>query len=162
MNTAGNMYHDMLHMLHIEKGTQEHHETHVTEAVVLFGRICFAAIFLFSAPRHFMSQTIEYAAAQGVPLAAFAVPLSGVIAFVGALSVLLGFHARIGAWLLVLFLVPVTLMMHAFWKIADPGAAQIQMIMFMKNLSMLGGALLITQLGSGPMSLDSHHSHHSS
>ncbi|GFO66945.1 hypothetical protein GMLC_05240 [Geomonas limicola] len=158
MNTVSNMYHDMLHMLHLdEKGVHEHHQTHVTEAVVLFGRVFFAAIFLFSAPQHFSSQTIEYAAAQGVPLASFLVPVSGIIAFVGALSVLFGFHARIGGWLLVLFLVPVTLMMHAFWKVDDPGAAQIQMIMFMKNLAMLGGALLITQFGSGPLSLDSRH-----
>jgi len=32
---------------------------------------------------------------------------------------------------------------------------QLQMTMFMKNMAMLGGALLITQFGSGPWSLDS-------
>ena len=56
--------------------------------------------------------------------------------------------------MLVLFLIPVTLMMHKFWGISDPQAAQMQMIMFMKNLSMLGGALLITQFGAGPASID--------
>jgi len=45
-------------------------------------------------------------------------------------------------------------MMHKFWGISDPMQAQIQMIMFMKNLSMLGGALLITQFGAEPLSLD--------
>jgi len=48
-------------------------------------------------------------------------------------------------------------MMHAFWKVDDPVMAQTQMVMFMKNLAMLGGALLITQFGSGPLSLDSRH-----
>ncbi len=72
----------------------------------------------------------------------------------GGLSVVLGYHARAGAWLLVIFLVPVTLMMHRFWGVPDPMMAQMQMAMFMKNLSMLGGALLITQLGTGPLSLD--------
>ena len=52
------------------------------------------------------------------------------------------------------FLVPVTLMMHNFWAVKDPLTAQIQMAMFMKNVSMVGGALLISQFGAGPLSLD--------
>jgi len=52
----------------------------------------------------------------------------------------------------VLFLIPVTLMMHKFWTVTDPMMAQIQMILFMKNVSMLGGALLISQFGAGPFS----------
>lgn len=122
--------------------------------LVLIGRILFSAIFIMSAPGHFTESTIDYATAQGVPLATIAVPLSGLIALTGALSVLAGYRAKFGAWLLVLFLVPVTLMMHDFWAIADAAAAEIQRIMFMKNLSMLGGALLITHFGGGPLSLD--------
>ena len=83
-----------------------------------------------------------------------AVPVSGLIAVAGGLSILVGYRAKLGAWLVVLFLVPVTLMMHKFWAVPDPMMAQIQMMMFMKNLSMLGGALLITQFGAGPLSLD--------
>jgi putative oxidoreductase len=45
-------------------------------------------------------------------------------------------------------------MMHKFWVVTDPMMYQMQFVMFMKNVSMLGGALLITQLGSGPWSLD--------
>lgn len=45
-------------------------------------------------------------------------------------------------------------MLHAFWKVTDPMMAQIQMGMFMKNVSMLGGALLIAYFGAGPLSLD--------
>jgi putative oxidoreductase len=122
--------------------------------VVLLGRFLFALIFLMAAPNHFAKQTIAYAASQGVPLAAIAVPLSGVIALAGGLSILLGYHAKIGAWLVVLFLVPVTLMMHKFWTVQDPMMFQMQMVMFMKNLAILGGALLISQLGAGPLSLD--------
>jgi putative oxidoreductase len=46
-------------------------------------------------------------------------------------------------------------MMHRFWGVSDPMMAQMQMINFMKNVSMLGGALIITQFGAGPWSLDS-------
>jgi putative oxidoreductase len=127
-------------------------------AVVLLARFFFVAIFLMAGPNHFSKQTIAYAAAQGAPLASIAVPLSGVLALAGGLSILLGYRAKIGAWLIALFLVAVTPPMHKFWGVSDPMMAQMQMIMFMKNVSMLGGALLITQLGSGPWSLDSRQS----
>jgi putative oxidoreductase len=126
--------------------------------VVLLGRLFFAAIFLLAGPNHFAKQTIGYAASQGVPLAFIVVPISGLLAIAGGLSILLGYRARIGAWLIVLFLVPVTFMMHKFWTVTDPMMAQIQMIMFMKNVAMLGGALLISQFGAGPLSLDARRS----
>jgi putative oxidoreductase len=122
--------------------------------VALLGRFLFVLIFLMSSPMHFSRQTIAYAASQGVPLASIAVPLSGVLALAGGLSILLGYRAKIGAWLLILFLAAVTPMMHNFWTVADPMMHQMQFIMFMKNLSMLGGALFISQSGAGPWSLD--------
>jgi len=121
---------------------------------VLLGRVLYSTIFIMAAPNHFSKGTIAYAAGHGVPLAQIAVPLSGVIALLGGLSILLGYRARIGAWLLVLFLVPVTLTMHNFWAIADPMMAMTQRVMFMKNLSMLGAALMICHFGSGPLSID--------
>ena len=127
-------------------------------ALVLLGRFFYALIFLMAAPSHFSKQTIAYAATQGAPLASVAVPLSGIIALAGGLSILLGYRAKIGAWLIVLFLVPVTLMMHKFWTVHDPVMAQTQMVMFMKNLAILGGALLISQFGAGPLSLDARRS----
>jgi putative oxidoreductase len=122
--------------------------------VVVLGRLLFAVIFVTAGANHFNKQTIGYAASQGVPLASIAVPLFGVLAIVGGLSILLGYRAKLGAWLIVLFLIPVTLMMHKFWTVTDPMMAQIQMVMFMKNVSMLGGALLISHFGAGPFSLD--------
>src|SRR5580698_11639075 len=129
----------------------------VNALVTLAGRILFAAIFILSGFFHFSPQEIAYAAHVGVPMAGFLVPASGLLALAGALSILLGYRAKIGAWLLVLFLVPVTLAMHNFWAVHDPMMAQIQMAMFMKNVSILGGALLISQFGAGPLSLDARH-----
>src|SRR5258708_1114052 len=106
-------------------------------------RILFALIFLAAAPRHFTAEGISHAADLGVPLAKFFVPLSGVIAIAGGLSLVTGFHVRWGAWGLVLFLAPVTLGMHQFWTLADPAQRHIQLSMFMKNLSMIGGALFL-------------------
>jgi putative oxidoreductase len=123
-------------------------------SLALAGRVAFGAIFLLTAVGHFSPQTIGYAAQQGIPFAGFLVPASGLLAFAGGLSVILGYHARLGAWLLVAFLVPVTLTMHAFWAVQDPMMAQMQQAMFMKNLSMIGGALIIAYFGAGPLSLD--------
>jgi putative oxidoreductase len=122
--------------------------------IPLIGRIFFSLIFLLTAFNHFSGKTIAYAASKNVPLASVLVPLSGVLATLGALSIVLGYKARWGAWMIVLFLVPVTLMMHNFWTVQEPMMRQMQMAMFMKNISMLGGALLITWFGSGPLSMD--------
>jgi putative oxidoreductase len=139
-------------------GDTRPHETHrehdLARFAALAGRLFYSAIFVMTIVTHFMPQTAAHAASQGVPMANVLVPLSGVIATLGGLSIALGYRAKLGAWLIVLFLVPVTLWMHAFWKISDPQMVQVQQAMFMKNLSLLGGALLIAYFGSGPFSLD--------
>jgi len=123
--------------------------------LVPVGRLFLAAIFILAGPAHFVPAYIGYAAAQGAPLASVLVPASGLLASAGGLSILLGYRARLGAAMLVLFLVPVTLIMHRFWAAPDPMTAQIQQAMFMKNVSMLGGVLLLWYFGAGPFSLDS-------
>ena len=120
----------------------------------LIGRALFATIFIVAAPGHFKAETIAYAKAAGVPLADLAVPASGILSLVAGLMVLLGYHAKLGAAGLVAFLVPVTLTMHKFWGIADPMMAQMQQVMFMKNVALIGGALMLAYAGSGAYSLD--------
>jgi putative oxidoreductase len=132
--------------------------TRFRSTVVVLGRVCFSLIFIAAGLSHFSARSIELAATQGVPFASIAVPFSGILALAGGLSILLGYRAKLGAWLLVLFLTPVTLAVHRFWGIADPILAHEQMIMFMKNVSMLGGALIISQFGAGPFSLDARRS----
>ena len=87
-------------------------------------------------------------------MASVLVPLSGIIELVGGLSILLGYKAKYGAWLIVLFLIPVTFMLHNFWTITDPLAQQMDMAAFMKNISMTGAALMIAYFGTGPLSID--------
>jgi putative oxidoreductase len=122
--------------------------------LVLAGRILFALIFVTAAPRHFSREGIEHAAQLGAPLAGLLVPISGVLALAGGLSIALGYKARWGAWSLVAFLLPVTYIMHAFWRLQDPILAHTQQAMFAKNISMLGAALMIAYFGSGPLSID--------
>jgi putative oxidoreductase len=122
--------------------------------LVPIGRILFAMIFVTAAPRHFTHEGAQHAAALGLPAAGLLVPISGVMALRGGLSVAPGYKMRWGAWLLVAFLVPVTLTMHAFWRLQDPAAIHVQQAMFEKNLSMLGAAFLLAQFGAGPISID--------
>ena len=115
---------------------------------VLLGRVLYASIFIMAAPNHFSKGTIAFAAGQGVPLAAIAVPLSGVLALLGGLSIILGYRARIGAWLLVLFLVPVTIMMHNFWAIQDPMIRMAEMHNFQSNILLVGSALMFLAIST--------------
>ncbi len=125
-----------------------------TAALVPVGRAFFAAIFLMAGRSHFDPAAISYARSAGVPFAELLVPASGILAFLGGLSVLLGWRARLGAAMLVAFLIPVTLSMHAFWAVKDPMMSQMQLAMFMKNVGLLGAALIVAHLGAGPYSLD--------
>jgi putative oxidoreductase len=81
--------------------------------------------------------------------------LAGAIVFLlaGSLSIITGYRARIGASLLLVFLVLATYYFHNFWTIAEATAQQEQMIQFMKNLSIMGALLFIIANGPGPMSI---------
>lgn len=130
-------------------------ESEASKYIVLLGRICYSAIFILASINHFSRATISWAASQGVPMASVFVPLSGLIGLLGGLSILLGYKARYGAWLVVIFLIPITFSMHQFWNEPDPMVVKMQQIMFLKNLSMIGAALLISRFGSGPFSVSS-------
>lgn len=125
-----------------------------TRYLVPLGRLAFAAVFVVFTPLDFTPQGIAWGIQQGIPMAQVLVPLAGVLALAGGLSVILGYHAKIGAWLLILFLVPVTGVMHNFWAVRDPMMAQMQVGFFLANVSRIGAALLIAYFGAGPISLD--------
>ena len=122
--------------------------------MLLVARILFAAIFILAAPRHFTAEAIGHAADLGVPWSRLAVPLSGALSFAGGLGVLGGYQTRWSALALVVFLVPVTLCMHAFWRVTDPTQHHVQLAMFMKNVALIGGALAISAAGAGRYSID--------
>lgn len=115
------------------------------DVVLLIGRILFAAIFFISALGHFKQTDgmAQYAQAKGVPNARQGVLVSGAIALAGSIMIVLGLWTDLGALLLIVFLLPVTFMMHPFWKVSDPQARQAEQINFHKNISLLGGAVIL-------------------
>jgi putative oxidoreductase len=62
--------------------------------VYLVGRILFSLIFITAAPRHFTHEGIQHAADLGVAFASLLVPISGVMALAGGLSIAAGYKAR--------------------------------------------------------------------
>lgn len=121
--------------------------------ILLLGRVLFSSIFLLKSFDHFSGSALEHAMTRGMPMAGFFVPIAGILALLGGLSVLLGYKAKKGAWLLVLFLIP-TFVMHPFWNMQDAYASMMEHYCFLKNVSLLGASLMITYFGSGPHSMD--------
>lgn len=122
----------------------------------LGGRIMIATIFLLSAVGNKIpnfNALAGYMASEGVP--APQLMLVGAIVFliVGSMSLVLGFKARVGAVLLLVFLVLATYYFHDFWNFSGADR-QNQMIQFMKNLSMMGTMAFVVANGPGAFSLD--------
>lgn len=118
--------------------------------VPLVARIFLAVIFIQTG----IDKVADFAGTQqqiasvGIPLAALVTVFTILFEIAGGISLVLGYKARIGAALLLLFLMPATLVFHN--PIVDPT----QTIQFMKNLAIMGGLLMVVAYGSGPISLD--------
>lgn len=123
----------------------------------IVGRVMLATIFFMSAVGNKIpnfSGVTQYMESAGVPAAGLM--LVGAIVFLisGSVSIVLGFKARIGAGLLLIFLALATYFFHDFWSF-DPESKdfQMQMIQFMKNLGLAGAMVMLIANGSGPGSL---------
>ena len=125
--------------------------------LTVLGRLLLCTIFFMAAVGnkipHF-SDVAKIMDSVGVPAPQLLLVGAIVFLLVGSLSVFVGYKARIGAVLLLTFLVLASYYFHPFWKL-DGQAQQEQMIQFMKNLSMMGAMLFVIANGSGPMSVDS-------
>jgi putative oxidoreductase len=125
----------------------------IVKFIFLLGRVLFSFLFIIKSLEHFSPKMVTMAEGMGVPMAQFLVPASGIVALLGGLSILLGYKAKIGAWLLVIFLLPATFFMHTYWSAENSFAAMMHHYCFWKNIALLGASLMITYAGSGPMSL---------
>lgn len=118
----------------------------VDNVLQLIARLLLSWLFLQSGYGHLtqVKPLAGYAKAVGrIPMPEVAVVVSGLMLVAGGLSILLGFHPRIGAALLFLFLVPVAFTMHAFWRETDAMQRAGQRAHFWKNIALAGAALWI-------------------
>jgi uncharacterized membrane protein YphA (DoxX/SURF4 family) len=120
-------------------------------AITLLGRILFTLIFFASGITHFTDiEGYVSLMHESIPFRTFWVLISGIVELAGAAMILFDRSARLGGWLIVLFLVPVTLTVHGYEMTHGESAEMraIQLSFFLKGLAMIGGALLITQFGA--------------
>jgi putative oxidoreductase len=124
--------------------------------IFLAGRILYALPLVLLGSNNFMRMPdmVGYASSKGIPAPQAVVIISGLVIVLGAISVLVGYRGKIGAWLVTVFLLATAFLMHRFWSVTDAIAAQIEMITFFRIISMAGAALMITQTGTGPYSVD--------
>jgi putative oxidoreductase len=128
------------------------------DVLFLLGRILFSLLFVSSG---FMAhlgeggkQGREYARSLGAPNPDLLVPLSGIVIIAGGLMIATGIWADLGALLVIGFLIGITPIMHAFWKVEDQQMQQIQSAMFFKNVALLGAALIIFWIYNQGQDLD--------
>jgi uncharacterized membrane protein YphA (DoxX/SURF4 family) len=122
--------------------------------LALIGRISFSLVFFATGLNDFGDSTINNAATLGVPLPYLLVPLSGMLSLLGALSILFGFKAKTGAWLILLFVLPLTFITNKFWLVSNPLQMMAQAGYGLNDLLMLSGALLFAYFGAGQLSFD--------
>src|SRR4030095_14777497 len=88
----------------------------------LAGRVLLGGFFIISGIRHFqhLPMMAGFTGSKGVPSPKLAVMVSGLMIILGGVSILLGVRPHIGIALVAALLVPVTLLMHQYWKHTDP------------------------------------------
>jgi putative oxidoreductase len=125
------------------------------DITTLAGRILISVMFLISGFFKVggYAQIVGYAAAVHLPAPGVAIAVAAAIELACGLAILAGFKTRFAAWLLFLYLIPVTYFFHNFWA-AQGMEQQTQMINFLKNAAIMGGLLVLSVNGAGAYSVD--------
>ncbi|MEM8631674.1 MAG: DoxX family membrane protein [Pseudomonadota bacterium] len=118
--------------------------------LTLMARLLFTSLFFLSGVTHFTN--IPYYVSlmpDAVPFPVALTLVSGVVELIGAAMILLNWRPRLGGWLLIAFLVPVTIVVHGYELVTqtDPVLWALQQAHFLKGIALIGAALLITQVG---------------
>ncbi len=121
----------------------------------LAGRVLFAVMFVVSGWGKItdFAGTAGYIASAGLPLAPLLAVIAILIELGSGIAIVIGWKTRWAAVVMILFLIVITPIFHAFWAV-PPDQTMMQSINFQKNLSILGGALLLFAFGPGRYSVD--------
>jgi uncharacterized membrane protein YphA (DoxX/SURF4 family) len=118
------------------------------DILFLLGRVLFGGFFIISGIRHFqhLEMMASFTGSKGFPAPKLAVMGSGLLIILGGLSVLLGVRPLWGVVLISAFLIPVTFVMHQYWKDTDPMMRINNQVNFMKNIALLGASWLLVMI----------------
>jgi putative oxidoreductase len=128
----------------------------VPSPVVFVARLLLALMFVLAGFGKFaaLGGTAGYIASKGLPMPMVLAVATAALEVVGGLAIIVGFQARIAALALAVFTLLASFLFHNFWA-APADQQMVQQLMFMKNIAVAGGLLLVFSLGAGPASLDS-------
>lgn len=123
----------------------------ISRFLMFLGRVCIGVVFAWAAVQRIFDYqaTVDLLASKNIQLAPLFVVGASVIELLGSLSVVFGYRVRLGAFLLLVALVPITLVMHDFWMLPQGEEYQAQAMEFFKNLSIFGGLLYVLACGRG-------------
>jgi putative oxidoreductase len=126
-----------------------------SDITTLAGRILMAVIFLISGffKVGAYAQMVGYATAVHLPAPGAAIAAAAAVELACGLAILAGFKTRFAAWLLFLYLLPVSYFFHNFWAVQGQ-EQQMQMVNFLKNMAIMGGLLVLSVNGAGAYSVD--------
>jgi putative oxidoreductase len=129
-------------------------ESPLADAIILVARIMIGAIFVMSGWPKLLnySATVAGIAKRGVPEAL--AYLGPPVEFFGGLAVMLGLFTEAAALLMIVFTIIATLSSHRYWEFTDPAQYRAQNTNFWKNVTMMGGMLLLFVTAGGRWSLD--------
>lgn len=133
---------------------REHHEREAMEFLrdifSLIGRVLISGMFLWAAYekiKHW-NQTVSYMKSKNIPQLNIILPVGVALKIIGGLLVLVGWHAHIGALLLLIVTIASVLKMHDFWKRQGP-EKEMEKMFFLKDVAVIGGLFMILALGAG-------------
>ncbi len=125
------------------------------DVILLLGRVALGAIFVKSGLQKLMALGAFAAtlAGRGVPQSSVWAVIGATVEFVGGILIVTGFRTREASLLMILFVIVATGISHRYWEFAE-AARRLQESQFFKNLSIIGGFLLLVAAGSGRFGLD--------
>ena len=127
--------------------------------ILVAGRVLLALMFILAGFSKLgnIQGTAGYIASGGLPFASVLAVVVGLLELLGGLAIAVGFQARWAALALGLFTLAASVLFHKFWAVPDE-QVMVQQLLFMKNLSVAGGLLIVAALGAGPASVDARRS----
>jgi putative oxidoreductase len=123
--------------------------------VPLVGRVLLVLLFLVHGIMKLnnVPGTAGYMAKVGLPAAELMAYVAIVVEIGGALFLMIGWQTRKVAWFLVLYIVLASFLGHRFWEL-EGAARSIQLQLFLKNIGVIGGLMILASYGPGRYSID--------
>ncbi len=129
--------------------------SNLSSFAALVGRVLLAAMFVMAGVSKIggFDGTVAYIATKGLPLPMLLAAGTVLLEIAGALALIIGWQARWAALALAAFTVIASVIFHAYWAMPTEQQAM-QQLMFMKNMAVAGGMLMVFALGPGRLSVD--------